>query len=72
MSREYRIDLEAAIINELSKLGMTIPLDRYGNWHWLEKEIVFENKVYLIGAFMKRDEITRSLEIYGQQCLLKQ
>jgi hypothetical protein len=72
MSREYSIDLEAAIINELSKLGMTIPVDRYGNWHWLEKEMNFENNIYLIGAFMKRDEMTKALEIHGQQCLLKQ
>jgi hypothetical protein len=73
MPREVTINLEITIIDELAKLGLeTIRVDHYGIWKWLEKEIHFEGKDYLVGAYIKRDEMTRALEIYGQQCLPKQ
>jgi hypothetical protein len=72
MSKQYVIDLEATVINELAKIGCSLHVDQWGIWHWKEQEIVFDEKKYLIGAYIKRDCITRAIEIYGQQCLPKQ
>lgn len=66
------IELESVVINELSKLAMTIPIDQWGRWHWLEKEIQHNNNKYLIGAHIQRDCINKSIQICSQQCLLKQ
>jgi hypothetical protein len=72
MPRKAEIDLEVTVINELAKMGCSLEIDQWGIWHWKEKEIKFEEKNYLIGAYIKRDEITRHIEIYGQQCLPRQ
>lgn len=72
MPHQAVITLEITVIDELAKMGLKLPIDFYGNWHWVEKEISFEGEDYYIGAYVKRDEVTRSLEICGQQCLLKQ
>lgn len=65
-------ELEITVIDEIAKMGMKLPIDMYGNWHWLEKEITFDKKNYLIGAWIRRDCLSNVLEISGQECLLKQ
>lgn len=72
MSIEYKIDLDAAVINELAIMGCELKVDEWGIWKWKQKEIEFQDKKYMIGAYIKRDCITRAIEIYGQECLPKQ
>lgn len=67
-----KIKLESLVIDEIAKLGMRLPIDKWGSWHWLEKEIEHEGSQYLIGAYVQRDCIEKSIQIYLQQCLLKQ
>lgn len=71
MSRQAEIDLDATIINELAVIGCSLKVDQWGIWHWKQTEITHQDKKYLIGAFIKRDCITRAIEIYGQECLPK-
>jgi hypothetical protein len=66
------ITLERYVINEIANMGLMLMPDQYGIWYRREKEIEFEGKTYYIGAYVKRDEITRAIEIYGQECLLRQ
>lgn len=62
--------LEIIIIDELVKMGINELLpEHYDSWHWLEKEIEFDEKKYLVGAYLRRDAVTRALEIYGQEYL---
>lgn len=72
MQRKSLTDLSDIIIDEIAEMGFKLPVDFYGNWQWLEKEITFEGNMYLIGAFVRRDEITKALEICQPECLSKQ
>lgn len=69
---ESQSELEGKVIEELARLGMALKIDQYDRWLWLENEVDFSDKNYLVGAWIKRDSITQAVEICGQQCLLKQ
>ena len=72
MSTQRKLQLEALIIEELTKIGLSLEFREWDRWLWKEKEINFEDKKYLIGAYMRRDMQTQVIEIYGQECLLRE
>lgn len=69
MTATLQKKIEEMVISELAKLGVSLPIDMQDNWNWMEKEINFEGANYLIGGYVKRDIITRHIEIIDQQCL---